>query len=168
MLHVAEGPDLDWPVTNANFINLKANDSHFNEIASLLGMPGSVYFYYRNGIFFQHSKVDGAVQEVYPPYFVLQILHLSYYPVLAGHPREKHFYDTLGKDFYWPHMTNDKYTTVSYFLSSAAQGTWLRHQMKLRLLLPSSPLEFIAIHIIGPLRKTSSGSQYVLVFTNWT
>lgn len=55
-------------------------------------------------------------------------------------------------------MANDVYTSILDFQSCATRGTPRRHEKKLQLFPPSGPFELIAMDILSPLPKTSSGN----------
>lgn len=88
-------PDLSHPVTNADFNTCQTIDAYCNQIAAWLDKPRPVYLYNRISIIFRQSKVDSAVQKVVPVALRVLILYLSHYPILAGHPRKRRFYDKL-------------------------------------------------------------------------
>ena len=76
-------------------------------------------------------------------------------------------YYTLRREYYWPHMANDAYSTVQNCASYATtRGTLVKHQKDLKLFPAAGPLAFVAMDLLGPLPKTVHGHQHVLVMTD--
>lgn len=63
-------------------------------------------------------------------------------------------------------MDYHPYTTLADRQSCAAQGTRTLHQEQLHLLSAAGLLKFLAMQIPGPLRKTKSGTQHVIILTD--
>ena len=75
-------------------------------------------------------------------------------------------YQTMRRMFYWPSMAMDVYNTVIQCSSCAKERIALRkHSSFLRLFPDQKPLEFIAIEILEPLPRSSSGNRYLLAIT---
>lgn len=133
MLQKADSPDLDGQDANVGFITCQENNTYSNQIASLV------------------SNLDGTVQK-----FVYAALHariwlLSHCPVLAGHLRERRLYDTLCKNFYWPHMAN--FVIRPYWSAKGvlAQRTSARSPKETKIV---SSLRFAGIYYNGHTPST--------------
>jgi Chromo (CHRromatin Organisation MOdifier) domain/Integrase zinc binding domain/Integrase core domain len=89
---------------------------------------------------------------------------LGHYPAIAGHPGGRKLYYTLRQSYYWPSMSLDCYEVVKSCLSCAKERINLTRRKKSVTLFPASKsLEFVAIDILGPLPKSVSGNQFILV-----
>ena len=76
-------------------------------------------------------------------------------------------YQTLRRTFYWPSMALDAYHTVRQCSSCTRERITLRkHATYLSLFPAQPPLEYVAIDILGPLRKTTDGHRYLLCITD--
>lgn len=64
MLPIADSSDLDRAGTTADLITNQASDAYCNQTSSLVGKPGSCYFYDCNDILVWQSKVESAVQKI--------------------------------------------------------------------------------------------------------
>ncbi|CDF32918.1 unnamed protein product [Chondrus crispus] len=96
-----------------------------------------------------------------------RVLYLAHHPRLAGHPGATRMYYTLRREYYWPHMASDAFSTVRNCTSCAAtRGTLVKNQKDLKLFPAAGPLQFVAMDLLGPLPKTAHGNQHVLVITD--
>lgn len=93
------------------------------------------------------------------------ILHFTL-PPIAGQPGQRNIYDALRRSYYWPHMANDIYTTVSKCENCVPNGNRDLHRNKLNLYPAASPLKFFATNILGPLPMTTQRNKYVLEVTD--
>lgn len=93
-------------------------------------------------------------------------LLLSHYHLLAGHSGQRRMYDTMRRDYYWPHMANDVAEIINQCQSCARNRGHVKLQRQLQLFPASGPLEFVALDILGPLPKTKKENLYVVVMTD--
>lgn len=63
-------------------------------------------------------------------------------------------------------MASDVYKTVARCASCAWNGNLFRHKRPLQPFSASGPLNFVAMHILCPLSKTSQSKQYLLNLTD--
>ena len=83
---------------------------------------------------------------------------------MAGHPGQTRLYNTVRRTYYWPHMAADTYATVRNCGRCAKNRIKLRRRTNFLKLFPArEPLESLAMDILGPLTKTKSGCEYLLV-----
>ena len=76
-------------------------------------------------------------------------------------------YYTLRREYYWPHMASDAFSTVRNCTSCAAtRGTLVKIQKDPKLFPAAGPLEFVAMDLLDSLPKTAHGNQHVLVITD--
>jgi len=68
---------------------------------------------------------------------------------------------------YWPHMITDIRECCQRCDACSRESVKLRtHQSPLTLFPANSPLEYVAIDILGPLPRASSGHRFVFVMTD--
>ncbi|CDF39905.1 unnamed protein product [Chondrus crispus] len=155
------------PVTVEEFLREQAEDPFCRAAAETVGNPDSRYDVDRYGFVVRKSPLDGTLQRVVPKRLRAKILYLAHHPRLAGHPGGTRMYYTLRREYYWPHMANDAFSTVRNCASCAApRGTLVRHQKDLKLFPAAGPLDFVAMDLLGPLPKTAHGNRHVLVMTD--
>lgn len=94
------------------------------------------------------------------------LLHLAHHSILAGHPGKRRMYDSLRRAYYCPNIVAEAYCTVKSYMDCPIIGTKLWHERKLGLFSSSGPLQFVAVGILGPLLRTTSGSQFLVIITN--
>eukprot|EP00171_Calliarthron_tuberculosum_P021926 IDg21926t1 len=71
------------------------------------------------------------------------------------------------KSFYWPTMLADIRRGSNDCHQCARERTKLRnHAAPMQLFPASSPLEFVAIDILGPLTESTKGHKFILVMTD--
>lgn len=114
--------------TLENILSKQAADSECQAAAQKGKHPTSCYSYSHDGILVRKTHVDGALQKVVPATLRARILYLSRYLALAGHTQDKCVYDTMRKDFYWPHMRKDVYTLVNECHSCAQNRSYVVRQ----------------------------------------
>lgn len=153
-------------MTNAGIITCQGNAYYFNQTVSLVGALGWDNLHISDGILAGQSKVDGAVQKVVSAWISCQdFVCVSLY-CLKVSSRERRLYDTLCTEFYWPHMANDVFTSVSDCQSGPPQDMRPPH-VKTTIASAPGPLESIEIDTLVSLpNETSSGHQNVLKSTN--
>lgn len=96
------------------------------------------------------------------------ILHLAHHSTLPGQQGERNMYNTLRREYIRRNMPTDVYNTVQNCQEYPRTGTKFKHQRQLQLFPPSGPLEFSVIDILGPLLRTRSGNEFVLIITDRT
>jgi transposase InsO family protein len=76
-------------------------------------------------------------------------------------------YSELRELFYWPRMAIDINRYVSSCASSVKKSLRVaRKTMKLKLFLPSAPMEYISMDILGPLTKKDKGNRFLLMVSD--
>ena len=155
------------PVTVSEILQGQREDSYCRAMTSEVGKAGSHFEVNRIGLLCRKAPVDGSLQVVIPQSLRARVLYLSHYPRLQGHPGATRMYETMRRDYYWPHMASDIHQTVTDCRSCArVRGTLRRHQKKLTLFPAAGPLEFVAMDLFGPLPKTAHGNKHILVITD--
>ena len=96
-----------------------------------------------------------------------RILHLAHHTPVAGHPGITRQYYTMRRQWYWPSMAADIRKVSHNCHACAQERIKLRaHQSPLKLFPATTPLEYIAIDILGPLKRASTGDQYLLIISD--
>ena len=96
-----------------------------------------------------------------------RLLRLCHNPAIAGHPGQNLIYYALRHEYYWPHLAADVTSTVRGCRTCAMNRVKLRkHLNRLRLFPATRPLESLGVDILGPLPKTKTGKQFLLVITD--
>ena len=74
---------------------------------------------------------------------------------------------TMRRYYYWPHMAHAAYKVgVDCQLCAHARGSLYKHQRYLKLFPEAGPLEFVAMDLLGPVQRTASGDEHLLVITD--
>lgn len=111
------------------------------------------------------ARIVSASQRFIPTSLRTRPLYLAHYTALDDHPGDRKLYETLRREYSWPQVVNDAYTTVADCQSFPAHGTATRHQKQLGLFPAARRLELLAMDILGALQKMISGYQHVTVLT---
>ena len=155
------------PISTPEFLQEQAKDSYCKSLLPETTVDASHFITDQFGIICRKSTLDGALQRVVPESLRERVLYLSHYPILAGHPGGYKLYATLRRDYYWPFMANDAYEFVRKCKSCVkVRGTTRKHSRKLKLFPAQGPLDFVAMDFLGPLPRTKTGNQHVLVITD--
>lgn len=77
------------------FIDRQSSNSFCKKAAGSISMAGSQHSADRSGFLMHQASLDAAPQDVVPKLLHAKVLHVSYYPVLSGHERQRRMYDTL-------------------------------------------------------------------------
>ena len=90
-----------------------------------------------------------------------------------GHLGEDKTLNRLRERFYWPGHTEDVHKWCQQCAECAMRKTPVpKQRAKLTNILPSYPLQLVAMDLLGPLPESSQKNSYVLVvsdyFTRWT
>ncbi|CDF38169.1 unnamed protein product [Chondrus crispus] len=101
-------------VTVEEFLREQAEDPFCTAAAETVGNPDSRYDVERYGFVVRKSPLDGTLQRVVPKRLRAKILYLAHHPRLAGHPGGTRMYYTLRREYYWPHMANDAFSTTAH------------------------------------------------------
>ena len=73
----------------------------------------------------------------------------------------------IRETYYWPQMAADVYKTIRNCTTCAKNRVKLRKRTHQLLIFPAiSPLESLAIDILGPLTKTKKGNPFLLVISD--
>lgn len=112
-----------------------------------------------NGAVVGTAPIKGAPQKVFSMSLQPHFLYHLHFPTTAGHPGEKRMYDSMPKEYFWPHTASDGYTAARDCIQCYHNKRSGTRRRSLQLFLPSGPLEIVAMDIQGPLWKTLNGSS---------
>lgn len=107
-----EPENCKWQVILQEFINEQAKFSYCEQGSPAVGVTGAAYNYDRNGLLTLVTSIDGSVQKVISTSLRARLLYPSHYPLLVGHQRKRPMYKSMWREYFWPHMENNMYTTL--------------------------------------------------------
>lgn len=152
--------------TLERFLAEQATHGQCTETARSLGQSSYHYQLKHDEILVRQSVIDGSLQRFVLTSLHKRIMYLAHYARLTAPSWERGMNDRLRKHYYWRHMGNDIFTTVRLCQSCWKEAAETRPQRKLQLFSPAGPLEFLEMHILGPLPKTVSENQFVVLITD--
>lgn len=89
--------------SSQNFVPEQSLDSFCQVVANSVGQRHSEYSINYHGFLIRRSMLNGSIQTLRK-----SILYLSHHAPVAKHPGQRRMYGTLRREFYWPHIANDK------------------------------------------------------------
>ena len=156
------------PISIEQFVEAQAMDNYCQQVRKEVDLGTSKLFQINKpGLLVRIAPLDRTAEVVVPASLRAKVLNLCHYPRLLGHPVGTRMYQTLRQTFHWPSMSMDVYACVRACPPCARERMCLRkHSSFLKLFLPTRPLEFVAIDILGPLARTTQGNRFLLVISN--
>ena len=164
-----EEKELPSPVERDELLAEQRNDDYCQTIlAEQVGRKGTLFFEDDDGVLCrQNPREPGHDQVVLPSSLRHRVLRLAHYHIQAGHPGQSRMHNRLRRTFYWPQMSADVATTVHECESCAKNRIRLIKQAnKLKLFPATTPLQHVAIDILGPLPTAKDGHRFILVITD--
>ena len=167
---VASGKLLDEEllkaITREELADAQQQDRLCKDIRSQLtrgeGIPFAVD---KSGVLIR--TVNRDFQLVVPESLRPRVLNFTHHATLGGAPGGRKLYNTLRKGYYWPSMALDAYATVRNCAECARNRVKLRRKSSTLKLFPAqSPLESVALDILGELIRTPRGNRYLLVIAD--
>lgn len=107
-----ERNDQERRMNGPEFINEQVNSSYSLQSSSTVLFPKETHSYDRKGFLKQIAPIDGAEQKIFPTSLAAQLLYQWHYWTLPGHTDERRMYNRMGREYYWPYMEKEVYTTV--------------------------------------------------------
>lgn len=153
-------------LTIHQFIVAQQDDAHCRRLAKKADPQNSLFVYDKFDISSIRARLDGLIQTLIPASLRKAMLKLELYSTIFGHYGALHKYDTMRRSYYWPHIANYVYVYVQRCLSCQKYRQDPTHQRQLQPYLPATPLEFVAVDILGLLPKTKTSSGFIIVMTN--
>ena len=122
--------------------------------------------------FFLYDGTVSCLQLVVPHSLHNQVLRELHDSPVGGHLGQDKVIGKLRQRFYWPGSITDAKQWCNTCPSCAARKTHPpRQQAPLNTITTGTPMQTVAVDILGPLPQTSSGNRYILVamdyFTHW-
>lgn len=96
----------------------------------------------------------------------MRIIILAHSSLAASHPGKRKMYDSVRREFDWPHMVSSVYIVVNNCTEFPRMGTKFSHHRKLELFPPDGPLELVAIDILGPLPGIKADRHFIFIVTD--
>ena len=154
------------PITTEELLTNQLHDAFCSETRRRLERGVAIPFKIDdNGLLVR--TVQDPPQVVVPHNLKKKVLHINHHTLLAGHPGGKKLYHRIRKDYYWPSLTVDCYTTVRLCPHCARNRIKLRRNVgELKLFPANAPLESVCIDILGELIRTPRGNRYLLVIVD--
>lgn len=100
------------PITAHDSIHKQAKDSYCFQASSTVGLLGSTFNYDGNEFLVRTAPIKGAVRTVVPTSLQPRLLNHSHNPTLAGHQGERHLYESMRQEDYWPHLAIEVHQIV--------------------------------------------------------
>ena len=119
------------------------------------------------------NQESAAVHQlVVPPVLRNEVLREVHEGTFGGHLGEEKTFKKLRAAYYWPGYYNATKLWCKTCVACAQRKTATPHnRAPLQSVTVGSPMQMVAIDILGPLPKTAAGNRYVLVagdyFTKW-
>lgn len=94
-------------VASHDFICKEAKGPCFRQASSTVGLLLSTFDCERNGFLVCTAPMNWAVQTVVHTSLQPPFLYHSHYQRLAWHSDDRCMYDSMGKEYHWPHLSNE-------------------------------------------------------------
>ena len=125
-----------------------------------------------NGVLYRHWYEHDSDCEsrviVAPKQLRRELFHHLHELRTGGHLGIKRTVYQLQRRFYWPGLQSDVRTWCRWCVICAKRkSTHGRHRGLLKQSVATAPMERIAIDILGPLPKTVSGNEYIMVVSDY-
>ena len=122
---------------------------------------------------FQNLDDGSTIRQLVVPFSLrIDILEHMHAGSVGGHLGQSKTLQKIKDRFYWPGHYNDVITWCSTCPSCATRKTLTpKAKAPLNPITVGSPLQLVAVDLLGPLPKSQSGNSYILVaadyFTKW-
>ena len=164
-----QAADLPSPLTTEEILEEQSTDEFCQDVLrGQVGQRGTLFFEDDDGLLCRSSPKDpGVVQIVLPSTLRHRVLRLAHHHKLSGHPGQTRMFRRVARTYYWPQMTADCATTVRECVQCSKNRIRLLKQANhMRLFPATTPLESVAIDILGPLPKSVDGHLFLLVIVD--
>lgn len=132
----------------------------------LVRLAGSAFTFDKYEIVIRKAYIDESIQTPLPTSLRARLLQQTHHSIWEGHPEERRIYDSLRRDYNYPHIVKDVHKTALNSSQWPRMGTKLKHQGQLKLLPPVGSLKFLAIDLLWPLPRSKTGNQLVVIMTD--
>lgn len=165
VLSIANVPNPPTEPSTAQFLTEQSKDLFCLLLPSTVVTPSYNYSYSRNELFAFVAPIKRPLLKLVPRFLQARLLHAYRCPPLVGHQAERNMYNTVRRKVYWPRMAIDVYTMVNNCFYRTYSRAKMMQTVHLKLSQASGPLQFISMDVLGPLPKTTSNNQLVVVIT---
>ncbi len=154
------------PITRSELLREQEKDEFCRPIRARL-RKGEKASFADNEMRFLCRYAVNREQLVLPLSLQNRGLWRSHYNKLTSHPGGRRLLCYLIRYFYWPSMSLDCYSTAINCATRAKNRPMLRKKLRPLTLFPAqSPLEFVAIDILGELIRTPRGNRFIIVISS--
>ena len=136
------------------------------------GAAAGERFFCRDGLLYRRYSPPGADSDAYdidqlvlPAPLRSTVLTLAHDIPMAGHLGKKKTADRLLNRFYWPGLFEEHCRTCGPCQKSSTRG--VKKAPLVPLPIMDEPFRRIAMDIVGPLPRSSSGKKYILVICDY-
>lgn len=119
----------------------------------------STFNYDINAILVRTSPIDGAGKKILPTSLQSHLYYHSHYPTMAGHLGEKGMHDSMQREYYWPHIAYDDYTTVGYCPKCVQNESSEKCRGISHLFSANGLLKVVAMNMLASLPKRVNAHQ---------
>ena len=159
---LAELDEMILLITQGNVFREQHRDPYCRTIANDVRKSRTQFEVNRHGLLCRREPLDGGIQIVIPTPLRASTLFRSHYPRTQGHPGTGCMYETMRRQYFWPHMASEVQQTVADCRSCGQMRRTQRRQQK-TLFPVAGPLEFVAMHLYGPQPKIPHRNRHILV-----
>ena len=166
-------------ISAAEFQKLQETDHTLMHTRQVAGGQRSTIagsgFFFRNGLLYRNyqppgnTTIDDATEQlVLPVQCRKPVLHLAHSIPLAGHLGRRKTASRILQRFYWPGIFCDVYEycrSCTECQKSSPKGKTKAQLVPLPVI--DVPFKRIAMDIVGPLPRTTSGKRYILVICHY-
>ena len=175
VLSIQDAPFKHYHFDHNTLLEAQRNDPDLQELIEECQINKSISkcqeFILRDDLIYKQER-SGKVLLVVPYNLVESVLYFYHNQDLILHLAEKRLYSILRQRFFWFGMYKDISDWVAACLACRQHKTT---QPKVHgLLIPiitTGPMELWCVDIVGPLKESASGNNYILTcidhFTNW-
>lgn len=161
--------DLPTPLTRSEILEEQRTDDFCQTIlATQVSEDKTWFFEDEDGVLCRRDpRQEEQIQVVLPLSLRARVLRLAHHSPLAGHPGQTRLHKRVRRSYYWPQMAADVAATVRNCVSCAKNRLRLSKQANPMQLFPAeTPLESVAIDILGPLPKSKRKYEFILVIAD--
>jgi len=120
-----------------------------------------------NGLFVRTAPLDKAAQVFVLTHMRYRVVMRERYPPQAGHPGANKMYTSIRRWFYLESMVLDVYALLANCTQCARNRVGKRRKKNyLKTFSPTEPLMDLYVDLLGPLPRTASGNEYLLVIVD--
>lgn len=118
-----------------------------------------------NGLLCRNVSLKGLLQGIVPEALPWAKVYSGHHLITARYPGTQRIYDSLRRQFYWPHIASDVYSYVGKFESCRSHKLSQKHQRREAVLPAKWAFGFVVIDTLGTLAKTRQENRFVVVTT---